>query len=127
MRRFWLLLFSLFVANAAIGNSADDAVDPFLEETVFHVLLGDIALGQGNFPLALEIWSRLAFKTENEVALQRAADLAIAFQDNDLARKIVELWRIKHPDSDKAKEVHLKVLLAQKDLKEFKKQLADEL
>lgn len=130
MKKFWFVILSLFFASANAvesSDSADDAVDPLLEETVFHVLLGDIALGQGNFPLALEIWSRLAFKTENEIALQRAADLAIAFHDNDLARKIVELWRTKNPDSDKAKEVRLKVLLAQKDLKEFKKQLAAEL
>ncbi len=130
MKPLFLLLFSFFLASANAAETADsenDYVHPYLEEAVFHVLLGDIALGQGNFPLALEIWAQLALKTEDEAALQRATDLAIAFQDLDLARQLVEIWLEKSPDSEKAKELRLRVLLGQKDLKEFQNQLADEL
>lgn len=119
---FWCLFFSTFSFSQENSTQEDD-----LEQIVFCVLLGDIAFFEGNFPIALEMWSQLAENTQNEKALTRAVHLAFLSKNDALARNLLAIWQNSHPQSQTAKEWFLKILMREKNYAQLKPYLEKEL
>ncbi len=85
------------------------------EDSVFSVLLGDIALFQGNLPIAVEMWSILAQSTLDERALARATELAVLAKNASLARRLVGIWQREYPQSQRSEEWFFKSLILYKE------------
>lgn len=85
---------------APTGNSQQrvEAARPIPPDTLYDLLVAEVAQNRDNFPLALENYKRQAFKTRDLQVTIRATRLAQYLGAIDDARALSELWIELAPD-----------------------------
>ncbi len=109
---------------AARPAAAAPAEDDILPRTVFDVLLGEMALQRGKLDMALGAYVDLAKRTRHPAALARATEIAMHSRQLDLALELARLWADADPDSFKAQQTIVMVLMHQNKVAELGDQIA---
>lgn len=131
------LAASAFAAGEAPAKAKRAAVAPESERppaagpgadlparTVFQVLLGEIALQRGDNTVALGSYTDLARRTRDPQVIARAAEIAAALRQFDLAHDLAELWLQVEPDSQRARQAVASSLVLLNRVEELAPQLA---
>lgn len=103
--------FSCFAAEKAPVET-HLPIQEFTRETMFGLLVGEMAATMGNLPLASSAYSEMATKTRDPRVAQRAFELSMAAQKLPLAAESVRLWAQLDPNSSSAQEMNVALLLA---------------
>lgn len=90
------------------GTSTVQALDA---ETLFDVLVGELAAQSGQPNVAAEALGRAAERTGDARLAERAALAALFAKKYDAARSAAQLWVEKRPDSPEAREILAAALL----------------
>ena len=94
------------------GAAAADAPDASLDtETLFDILLGELAAQSGQAGVAAESLGRAAERTGDPRLAERAALAALFAKKFDAARRAAQLWVEQRPDSPEAHETLASALL----------------
>lgn len=80
-------------------------------EILYQFLLGEIAGQRGELKLAADAYTDLAFKTRNARIAQRATEVALFSRQTDQAMRAARLWLELEPDSAKAKQTWVSLLV----------------
>jgi tetratricopeptide (TPR) repeat protein len=87
-----------------------------LTETILYaLLLGEIAGQRGEADLASEAYTDLALKTADARIVKRAVELAVKARKFDDARRMASMWVDIEPESFKARQVLIPLLIGQED------------
>ena len=84
-------------------------------ETLYLLLLGEIAGARGEIALAAEAYAKLARSTHDPRIARRATEMALFNRDTELAQETARLWAETDPHSEEARRVLAGVLAAQGD------------
>lgn len=101
--------------KAAIAADAEDSKYPKQELTpqiIYQFLLAEIAVQNGQLPLAASAYFDLAKTTRDSRIVQRAAELAFHARQFDNAIELTRLWQVLEPTSLKARQMVSSLLLA---------------
>lgn len=87
-------------------------------QILYQFLLGEIAGQRGELPLASEAFLDLAQKTRDPRIAQRATEMAIFARKPANALKAAQIWLERDPDSLKARQTYVSLLINAGRLKE---------
>ena len=85
--------------------------EDLLGQTVFQVILGEIALREGAVELSLDAWTDLAQRSMDPKAFARAVEIAGHSGDHARALHLVRLWLSVEPQSRQAQQTQLALLI----------------
>ncbi len=100
------------------------ADEDLLARTVFQSLVGDLALQRGETELGVSAWADLARRTRDPEVIARAAEVAAATRQYDLALELTALWLQVEPESTKARQTESTLLLLANRLDDLAPQIA---
>ena len=100
------------------------ADEDLLARTVFQSLVGDFALQRGETELGVSAWADLARRTRDPEVIARAAEVAAATRQYDLALELTALWLQVEPESTKARQTESTLLLLANRLDDLAPQIA---
>ncbi len=100
------------------------ADEDLLARTVFQSLVGDFALRRGETELGVSAWADLARRTRDPEVIARAAEVAAATRQYDLALELTALWLEVEPESTKARQTESTLLLLANRLDDLAPQIA---
>jgi len=100
------------------------ADEDLLARTVFQSLVGDLALQRGEMELGVSAWADLARRTRDPEVIARAAEVAAATRQYDLALELTALWLQVEPESTKARQTESTLLLLANRLDDLAPQIA---
>jgi tetratricopeptide (TPR) repeat protein len=83
------------------------------EPVLYSLLLGEIAAQRGEPVLAAEAYADLALKTRDARVVKRAVDLAVKARKMELATRLAVLWVELEPESYKARQVVVPLLVGE--------------
>lgn len=113
------ILVALFIGwgSSYSALAADSVVAPppakeFTRETMFGLLVGEIAAQYGDLQLASSAYAEMASKTRDPSVAQRAFELLMAAQQYPKAAETARLWAQLDPASIPAQEMNVALLLA---------------
>lgn len=92
-------------------------------QLLYQYLLAEIAAQRGELALASDALLDLAIKTRNPRIAQRATEMAIFARQSALALKAAQLWLEHEPDSAKARQTYVSLLIGAGRFKEARPQL----
>ena len=98
--------------------------EDLVARTVFQSLVGELALRRGDNELGVSAWADLARRTRDPKVIARAAEVAAATRQYDLALELTQLWLEVEPDSTKARQAESSLLLQSNRIDELAPQLA---
>ena len=101
---------------AASGLETAAPTRPIPVDTLYDLLVAEVAQNRDNFPLALENYQRQAFKTRDLQVTIRATRLAQYLGALDDARKLNELWIELAPDDIEGLFSYSAILARQGDM-----------
>ncbi len=121
-------------ANTAVGRSGDagpEAPQPVATpprqalspQLLYQFLLGEIAGQRGELSLASEAFLDLAVKTRDPRIAQRATEMAIFARRPAYALRAAQLWLERDPDSLKARQTYVSLLINAGRLKDARPHL----
>ncbi len=128
-------LFLLLLACAGVPPHAGDVAAPARAgapppveveldaETLYHVLLGEIAAQRGQLDVATESLRRAAERTRDPRLAERAAQAALYAKQYEDARQAAQLWVELQPASVEAREILATALLELKRVPQAQRQL----
>lgn len=96
--------------NAEANQSVVQNVDQPSQQ-VFQTLIAEFALQRGNADLASKAYSDLALRTRDPKILERAIEVAGLAQRLDLALETARLWVDVEPESLRAQQVLVRVMI----------------
>ncbi len=105
-------LGSSFSALAAESVVTAAPVKEFTRETMFGLLVGEIAAQYGDLQLASSAYAEMANKTRDPLVAQRAFELLMAARQYPKAADAARLWAQVDPASVPAQEMNVALLLA---------------
>src|SRR5581483_3657630 len=141
MKRIWFLAVSIFplfllgsaltlrAAGAEAARSAltleVDAAEPdgLDEQTVYEVLLGELAAQRGQMDVAADALGRAAERTRDPRLAERAALAALYAKQYDAARRVAALWVELQPASADARETLAAALIELNRVPEARREL----
>jgi len=85
-------------------------------ELLYELLAAELAGQRGDYPLALDYYTRAAEKVPDVWVVERAARIALYIKDEQRAREMVSLWLERAPDSPRAHKAALWLALKQGDV-----------
>lgn len=94
-------------------------------QVVFQVLLGELALKRGDVELASQAYADLAARTRDPVVMQRAIEVAGAARRFDLGVTVARLWLETEPQSQKAQQLYVSMMIVANRLEEAEPVLID--
>lgn len=97
---------------------------PTLGQSVFQILLGEIALQRRNLDLAANAYSDLSLRTRDPKVLARTIEVASYARRYDLALEVAQLWVDSDPASSEARQALSGVLVALNRLDELAPHIA---
>ena len=100
------------------------ADEDLLARTVFQSLVGELALQRGDTELGVSAWADLARRTRDPEVIARAAEVAAATRQYELALELTALWLQVEPESTKARQTESTLLLLANRLDDLAPQLA---
>lgn len=89
-------------------------------EILYQFLLSEIAGQRGELKLAADAYTDLAFKTRNARIAQRATEVALHSRQTDNAMRAARLWLELEPDSAKARQTWVSLLVGVGRLRDAK-------
>jgi tetratricopeptide (TPR) repeat protein len=98
--------------------------EDLVARTVFQSLVGELALQRGDKELGVSAWADLARRTRDPQVIARAAEVAAATRQYDLALELTQLWLEVEPDSTRARQTESSLLLLSNRIDELAPQLA---
>ena len=104
-------------------STAPFADEDLLARTVFQSLVGELALQRGDTELGVSAWADLARRTRDPEVIARAAEVAAATRQYELALELTRLWLQVEPDSTKARQTESSLLLLANRLDDLAPQL----
>jgi len=111
-------------APAKKQSTVPIADEDLLARTVFQSLVGDLALQRGEMELGVSAWADLARRTRDPEVIARAAEVAAATRQYDLALELTALWLQVEPESTKARQTESTLLLLANRLDDLAPQIA---
>jgi tetratricopeptide (TPR) repeat protein len=105
------LSLALSLAPSLPAQAAGQSAEDLLGRTVFQVLIGEMALRQGAVDLSLDAWSDLAERTRDPRVIARAVEIAGFAGHNERGLRLVRLWQSIEPDSEKARQAEVALLI----------------
>ena len=93
------------------------------EQVLYQMLLGEIAGQRGDLRLATDAYADLALKTRDPRVAKRGTEIAIYARQADQARQLAELWVGLEPDSLKARQALISILVGDGRLSEARPHL----
>lgn len=105
------LSLALSLAPSLPAQAAGQSTEDLLGRTVFQVLIGEMALRQGAVDLSLDAWSDLAERTRDPRVIARAVEIAGFAGHNERGLRLVRLWQSIEPDSEKARQAEVALLI----------------
>jgi tetratricopeptide (TPR) repeat protein len=118
------LVVVLTLALGLPAWAAEQPAEDLLGRTVFQVLLGELALRQGAIELSLDAWSDLAERTRDPRVISRAVEIAGLTGQTERAMRLVQLWLAVEPDSTRARQSHVALLVHSRQIDQLQPQLA---
>ena len=106
-------------AAALAQVQGDLATEPSTGQTVFQVLLAEIALQRGDLELASQAYANLALRTRDPKVMERTIEVAGYARRLDLARETAQLWLDSDPESKQAQRMLVSVLILNNQLEEL--------
>ena len=97
----------------------DEAYTEQIGQTVFQVLLAEVALQRGDSTLASKAYADLALRTRDPKVLERTVEVAGYARRLDLALETARLWVEVEPSSRKAQQLLASVLIMTDQLDEL--------
>lgn len=111
-------------AEASAPAAAQAQQHPALtEQVLYQMLLGEIAGQRGDLKLATDAYADLAEKTRDPRVAKRATEIAIFARQEDRARQLARMWVDIEPDSIKARQTMVSILVNAGRLAEAKPHL----
>lgn len=107
------ILRSLLLVGAALsaGPALAQRAAPQLDgQTVYQILLGEIALQRGAADLAASALTEAARRTGDPALIQRAVQVASTSQRHDLALDLLQNWVKREPGSAHARQLLIGIL-----------------
>ena len=117
MPRFLKVVLALLLAAAASHSYAQPAAE-LDEETLFELLVGEIALQRNDPVLAAKTFVELAKKTRDPRIARRAVEAANAARLPELSIEAAKTWQSIEPNSPQALQVVAALLIAGKRVEE---------
>lgn len=108
-----VLPIPVFTADAAAAPPVPRA---FPKETLYELLVAELALRQGDFATALEGYVEQALVTEDPGVIAQALRLAVLARENELGLKMAELWVAVAPADPTARQAAALALIRVDDL-----------
>lgn len=108
--------------DAEQADEADD--DDLLGQTVYQVLLAEIALRRGDVELASRAYASLAVRTRDPKVIERAVEVAIAARHIAMALEMTRLWLDVAPLSKPAQRMLVGILVLDNRLDEVAPHIA---
>ena len=106
-------------------DEADEADnDDLLGQTVYQVLLAEIALRRGDLDLASRAYASLAVRTRDQKVIERAVEVAIAARRLAMALGVTRLWLDVGPLSKQAQRMLVGILVLDNRLDEVAPHIA---
>ncbi len=108
---------SLAQAGPAAGPSAEAPAAPIVnsamdDRLLYQLLVGEMALNQGDAGTAYEWILDAARRTRDEALFRRAVDIAMQARAGEQALAAARAWRVARPESMDALRLQLQILLA---------------
>ncbi len=88
-------------------------------QTVFQVLLAEIALQRGDLELASQAYANLSLRTRDPQVMERTIEVAGYARRFDLARETARLWLDVDPASKRAQRMLVSMLILSNQLEEL--------
>jgi len=111
------------VTTATAGADETDE-DDLLGQTVYQVLLAEIAMRRGDLDLASRAYASLAVRTRDAKVIERAVEVAIAARSMALALEMSRLWLDVDPLSKPAQRMLVGILILDNRLAEVAPHIA---
>jgi tetratricopeptide (TPR) repeat protein len=105
-------------------SSLSDVRNEALGQTVYQVLLAEIAFHRDDLGMAVQTYARLALRTRDPQVMERAIGIAGFAQQFDTALEIARLWLDVDPTSQRAQEMLAGILITSNRLGELAPHLA---
>lgn len=105
-------------AGAAAAASQGAPAKGLTEAVLYELLLGEIASQRGEEALAAEAYVDLALKTYDPRVVKRAVELAVKARKFEDARRMAGLWVDIEPESFKARQILIPLLIGQENYAE---------
>jgi tetratricopeptide (TPR) repeat protein len=113
-RRLWTLAALLAVVVTAGGlravaaqpaPAAPEPAPQFSAETMYRILVGEIALQRGEPALAARAYYEAAREAQEATLARRATEIALFARQRSLAVNAAQLWQKLDPSSDRARQM----------------------
>lgn len=106
-------------------DAAAVAATAFTPQTVYQVLLGEIALQRGQYGLAARALTEATKETRNTALARRATEVAVFAKEYAVGIEAARYWSELDPDSARARQLLASLLVASGKLAEAKPKLAE--
>jgi len=93
------------------------------EQVLYQMLLGEIAGQRGDLKLATDAYADLAQKTRDPRVAKRGTEIAVYARQGGQARQLSELWVTLEPESIKARQALISILVGEGRLAEARPHL----
>ncbi len=99
-----LLITLSLTLNLSHANTSDltEKSASFSYDSLYKLLVAEMALQRANAPLALSEYAEQAFATHDEQIIERALQVANFLQDSSAALPLAKEWVTQHPEQNKA-------------------------
>src|SRR3954469_9092319 len=118
MPRILKLLLALLAAAALTQALADRAAAELDEQTLFDLLVGEIALQRSDPALSAKTFVELAKRTRDARIARRAVEIANSARLPELSHAAANTWRSIEPPSPQALQVVAALLIGSKRVEE---------
>lgn len=100
-------------AGMAPVASSEKPAGGLTEAILYGLLVGDVAAQRGDYTLASEAYAGIARQTRDPRVVRRAVELAVKARDHDDAISLCQLWVSVEPESSKARQMMIPLLMGQ--------------
>ena len=97
-----LCLLTAVSCSQATANNTTTVVPSFRYETLYSLILAEMALVRNQAPLALKEYAQQAKETQDDGLTERALQIANYLQDNSTALPLAKQWASLNPDKSKS-------------------------
>ena len=102
-------------SNEIQSEPIDQQIKPIAIDTLYDLLVGDVALGRNQFNIALDNYSRQARLTADKEVIALAHRIAEYVRDQAVQMEMALLWADTSPDDPEAHKAALEAYLKQGD------------
>jgi len=103
----------------SVAPTAETQAELSAGQTVFQVLLAEIALQRGDLELASQAYANLSLRTRDPQVMERTIEVAGYARRFDLARETARLWLDVDPASKRAQRMLVSMLILSNQLEEL--------